>query len=160
MSLRLCFVASSQANLFMTELLEVVREGAEAAGAATEWAVDAFPALEPDRVYITIPHEFHLTTPAERHPDEAQLAQTVALCTEQPGTVWFEQALEHARRMGAVFDISEVGARRLRIRGVAARRLALGWSPALDGWGRDLDRERDVEVLYMGSASRRREVLL
>ncbi len=160
MSLRLCFVASSGANLFMTELLDVVRDAAATAGIETEEAIDHFPPVERDRVYVTIPHEFFLTTPPDAHPPDAALAQTIALCTEQPGTPWFDQAHGHTERMGAALDISPVGLAGLRAYGLRARRLRLGWSPLLDGWGGDAAAPRDVELLYMGSASRRREVLL
>lgn len=151
--MRVCFVGSSRANAFMTELLEVL--AANTPGGFV--ALDGFPEAQDDLAYVVIPHEFFDTVPRSAWPDGAQLARTVALCVEQPGTAWFDVAFEHARRCGAVMDISPVGIAELRRRGVRAERFALGWC---EQWDAPRGGGRNVDVLYMGSASRRRELLL
>lgn len=160
MALRVSFSGSSGANLFMEELLDVLCAAVEEHGVSAERVTDGFADAHPDVVHVAIPHEFHATVPADRHPTAAQLAQTIALCTEQPGTTWFDRTVAHADRAGAALDISRVGVVALRAAGVAAEHLQLGWAPALDGWGGEDHAPRDVELLYMGSANRRREVVL
>jgi hypothetical protein len=105
-------------------------------------------------VCVAIPHETFPFLP--RSPEH--LARTVALCTEQPGTIFFAQAAAWADACGAAVDISPVGTLALREAGVAARHLQLGWTPSLPL--APLDGPRPVDVLYLGSAAARREVLL
>lgn len=153
-------VTSSRANLFMTELLEGIAEAVRKIGVDAEVVVDCFP--EPDRgtAFAVIPHEFFETTPESAWPDDDQLRRTIAICTEQPGTPWFEIAYDHARRCGAAVDINRVGLAELRRRGLDAHHFQLGYLPSWDRWHGDDDAERAVDVLFLGSANRRRDELL
>lgn len=152
--MRLAFVTASASNLFMTELLELVADGACAQGVDATVHHDGWPAPERDLAYVTVPHEVCPFLP----PPGGVLARTVALCTEQPGTAWFETAATWAARCGAVADISTVGALGLRAWGLEPVHVQLGWCPALEAAPRHA--ERPVDVLYLGSAAPRREVLL
>jgi hypothetical protein len=151
---RLRFLTSSRANLFMPELDPLGAGGARAAGLDVEIVRDRWPAIERDVICVAIPHETFPFLP--RSPEH--LAHTVALCTEQPGTIFFARAAAWADACGAAVDISPVGTLALREAGVPARHLQLGWTPSLPL--APLDGPRPVDVLYLGSAAARREVLL
>lgn len=157
---RVYLVASSAGNLFFHELLDGLAIALSDAGVPAEVVLDRFPPVEDGLAYLTVPHEFFDTTPSERWPDDDQLARTVALCTEQPGTPWFEISHDHARRCGRAVDIHPAGVAELRRRGLEVERLRLGHLPAWDGWRREETRERPVDVLFMGSLNRHRDVLL
>jgi hypothetical protein len=138
----------------MTELVELVALAARDAGLDAAVVRDRWPAPERDLVCVAIPHETFPFLPSS--PED--LARTVALCTEQPATVFFGQTAAWADACGAAVDISPVGALALREAGVPARHLPLGWTPSLPL--APLDAPRPVDVLYLGSAAARREVLL
>ena len=157
---RLRFVSTSGSNFFMTELLELVAAAARDLGADAQVVLDRFPDDDPRTVFVVVPHELHATLAERDRPTTAQLARTVALCTEQPGTSWFDDALTRLPAVGAVMDLQTVGVAELRRRGVAAVHLPLGYHASWDGWGRDTTRERPVDVLFLGSADRRRDRLL
>src|SRR5690242_17517220 len=104
-----CFVSASGQNVFFDELLGAMRDELAAGGVVTRQAVDHFPAIEPDLVYIVVPHEFFSLTYERAHPSEAQLARTIAIETEQPGTHWFEHAASVAGMCAVTVDINRLG---------------------------------------------------
>lgn len=157
--MRLRLVASPTQNAFMTELLEALARELRDQGMDAELA-GGFAEAEPDLAYATIPHEFFETTDAAAHPTREQLARTVAICTEQPGTVWSTKAIGHAAGCGAVMDISEVGLTELRRCGLRGEHLALGYHAEWDAWGGDSAKARPLDILFMGTKNRRREVHL
>ena len=151
-------VASRGANLFMRELLELLAAELADAGVGARVAFDRFPD-DPDARYVVVPHEFYDTRPEADWPTRDQLARTVALATEQPGSHWFDRAVALAEPCGAILDISEVGRVELARRGLRAGRLQLGYSHHWDRWGGGAA-ERSVDIAYMASANRRRDVHL
>jgi Glycosyl transferase family 2 len=154
---RVCFVSASGQNVFFDELLEAFREAlGEVRGLSTTVAVDHFPALEDDLVYVLVPHEYVPLTRPSAHPTATQLARTVAICTEQPGTYWFEEAAGIASRCGAVIDINSLGAQALRERGINADLLPIGYVPNWDSWG-GAESDRPIDVTFMGGATARRQ---
>jgi hypothetical protein len=155
--MRLRLVTSATGNLFMRELLEAL--AAELPPGSAEVA-EAFGPAEDDRCWAWIPHEFLGTRPAHEHPTPAHLARTVALHTEQPGTVWSERSIQVAGACGAVMDISRVGMVELRRNGLRPELLQLGWTAAWDRWGGADRAAREVDVAYLASANRRRDVHL
>jgi len=156
---RLRFVDAHGSNFFMGELLALIAAAARDLGADAE-LVDRFSGEDPDTVFVVIPHEFYGTTPADEHPSADQLRRTVALCTEQPGTWWFDQTVPRLAGMGAVMDLQAMGVAELHRQGVRAEHLPLGYHASWDGWRRDLARERPLDVVFVGSADRRRDRLL
>ena len=92
------------------------------------------------------------------HPTRAQLGRTIAFCTEQPGTHWFELTRAYAASAGAVVDIYPDAVRELGRRGVAAEHFRLGYSGFWDRWDRDERCERPVDVLHLGAVNDRRLV--
>ncbi|MDQ3319081.1 MAG: glycosyltransferase [Actinomycetota bacterium] len=163
----LCFVGASGGNHFMNELLAAVAHTVRAEGVQAGVVMDDFSPtadatvrIDDSTVYVIIPHEyFGLVAPA-RHPTRAQLARTISLCVEQPGTTWFEASRRHAARTAAAMDIQRSSVRVLRRHGLAAEHFRLGYSDYWDRWGGDDDVDRPIDVLYMGSASERRDRLL
>lgn len=154
-----CFVTSSGHNVFFEELVSALETAVEGEGVQTERAVDHFPPIRDGVVYVLVPHEYVPLTRPPAHPSEAQLARTVVISTEQPGTRWFEETLAIAARAGAVVDINTMGVAELDRRGVEARHLRLGYVPAWDEWqGRD--GPRPIDVTFMGGATERRRSVL
>ena len=156
----LCFVTTTAGNHFMTELLEAVGSEAKATGVEVMHVADHFPEAERDTAYVFVPHEYAATAPAGAMPTAAQRSRTIALCTEQPGTTWFDLSAAHAAGVGAAVDISAAGELELRRRGIGAERLQLGYAECWDVYEGDDASERDIDVVFMGSSTPRRQRLL
>ena len=158
--MRVCIVSASGQNVFFAELLEAFADGLVGRGVEVEHFVDCFPRAADDVVCLFVPHEFMPLTHPDAHPTRPQLKRSVAICTEQPGTTWFEGALAVAGQCGAAIDINSLGAKALADRGVRARLVPLGYVPAWDHWGGDDDHERPVGLTFMGTVTERREQAL
>jgi len=156
---RACFVGASGQNAFFGELMEALRAGLAEAGVATETAVDHFPALSDQRVYIVVPHEYVRLTDASAHPTDAQLRRTVVIATEQPGTPWFEDSIAASQRAAVTLDTNPVGVAARRKQGIRARRLHLGYVSQWDQWHGD-DRPRPIDVTFLGGHTPRRAQIL
>ena len=122
MTTTLCFVGARRGNVFMNELLAAVAHEVEEAGMPTELAFDSLPEGE-GRAYVLIPHEYYECVRDEHWPTRAQLARTIAFCTEQPGTHWFDLGAMYARSAGAVVDIYKGCGSRPRAEGDSRRAL-------------------------------------
>ena len=157
---RVCIVSASGQNVFFEEMLGALEAALARAGVTIEHAVDHFPRLEDGVGYLFVPHEYLPLTMPEAHPSEGQLKRSVALCTEQPGTHWFEHAAGVAEKATFAIDINREGTRELRKRGVAARTLQLGYVPEWDRWGGDEDRDRPIDFTFMGGYTPRRGRIL
>jgi hypothetical protein len=158
--MRVCFVRASNQNVFFDELVGAFRDGLETAGVEVSEAVDVFPPPEDDLVYVFVPHEYLPLVQRDSHPTWRQLRRSVAICTEQPGTTWFDTAAGVAADCGAAVDINELGVEALRKRGVRAELVRLGYVPAWDRWGGDDDAERPIDLTFMGGHADRRGVAL
>ena len=153
---RLCLVQASHQNVFFGEMLEAIAEALTSRGHEVVRSYDHFPQPEEDLVYLYVPHEFHPLVYPEAAPSLVQRRRTVALCTEQPGTAWFEEAAAIAAGCGAAIDINELGVEELRRRGVDARFMRLGYVPSWDHWGGDESVERPIDVTFQGGYTARR----
>jgi glycosyltransferase involved in cell wall biosynthesis len=160
--MRFCFVSTRRGSLFMTELLVALSDACAEAGHRVELAFDAFPPLDrPDTVYVAIPHELHAHGDPAGLPDARQRAHTIALCTENPGTPWFDQTLELVTELSATaVSINRSSAAALERRGVPCAHIQLGYVPAWDTWHRDERAPRPIDLLYLGAADPRRDPLL
>ena len=141
--------------MFFAELLDALGGALAGAGLEIERSVDRFPPLSGDVVYLFVPHEYMPLVEDEAHPSEAHLRRTVAICTEQPGTQWFEEAAAVAARAARAVDINPLGVRELARRGIEATRIPLGYIPAWDSWG-GADGDRPVDIMFLGSYTHRR----
>lgn len=153
---RICCVSAGGQNVFFGEILDAFAAALRAEGFTVEKSVDCFPAPEADLVYLYVPHEYHPMVEQLAHPTTAQLRRTVAVCTEQPGTQWFDTACGIAAQAGGVVDINLLGVEELRRRGVVAEHVPLGHVPAWDAWGGRAGSERPIDLLFLGGFTERR----
>jgi hypothetical protein len=149
-------VTSATAQQFTT-LARAIAASLGEAGAEANVVEDALPRPADDRTTVVVaPHDVypHLDL---RDDDalEASLARSILICCERPSTPGWERVLPFALRAGAVYDVSDIGVATLEQNRVPARRFQLGYHPLLDRWGGG-DRERPVDVAFIGSASPRR----
>ncbi len=158
--MRFCFLSTRRGSHFMTELLLALSNACADAGHRVELALDAFPPLAEETVYVAIPHEFYAHGDPAGLPDARQRARTIALCTENPGTPWFDHTLELVTQFAAAVSINRSSAAALRRRGVPCTHIQLGYVPAWDAWRRDETAPRAIDVLYLGAADPRRDPLL
>jgi hypothetical protein len=158
--MRFCFVSTRRGSHFMTELLSAIATAVTAAGHTAELVFDEFPQFEDEVVYVAIPHEFHAWGSPSGFPDARQRTRTIALCTENPGTEWFEATYQLVAEFGVAVSINRSSAAELRRRGIRCEHLQLGYSRPWDSWLRDEAVKRPIDVLYLGAADPRRDPLL
>jgi hypothetical protein len=151
-----CFVSASRQNVFFAELLDALAEALEGQGIAVEHAVDYFPELRDGLVYVFVPHELLPLLMPDAHPSEPQLRRSVTICTEQPGTNWFEESARISKRAAATVDINRLGVAALKKLGIDARFLQLGYTPRWDHWHGERDSERPVELAFLAGETPRR----
>lgn len=151
-----CFVSASRHNVFFGELLDALADALTCHGVEVEQAVDFFPEPRDGMAYVFVPHELLPLLMDDAHPDARQLARSVAICTEQPGTHWFDESAHVAQRTARAVDINRVGVATLRRLGVDARFLQLGYTPRWDCWGGARDAPRDIDVALLAGATPRR----
>jgi hypothetical protein len=156
----LCLVSAEGGSAFMAELLEVVADAVRTAGGRARTVIGALPPPESDTVYLVVPHEYLVVTPDSGYPDAELCRRTIGFCVEHPGTETFERSAGLVAGLAAAVDIDRDAAAELRRRGVRVEHFQLGYSPLWDMWGGDLDSRRDIDVTYLGTAERRRSVLL
>jgi Glycosyl transferase family 2 len=156
MALTACFVSASRQNVFFAELLDALADALADHGIAVERSVDCFPPLGGQTAYVFVPHELLPLLMPDAHPDPQQLRRSVVICTEQPGTHWFQETAKVAQRAGAVIDINRLGAASLRKLGVDARFLQLGYTPRWDRWHGLEGRQRPIDVTLLAGATPRR----
>lgn len=130
---------------------------------------------------VIAPHEYFELDfdPAER---ARAAAACIPICTEQPGTPWFEIQMVSLAHSPMVLDINPMGVAELARRGVPVAHLPLGYERSFDRWGgpgRDGDDPaiatsaqtkpvqatpaqicRPIDVLFLGSLTPRREAVL
>ena len=153
--MEIAFVQAPRQNHFFLELVGALRDELEGMGARTSLHWATFPPPRDDLVYALIPpHEYFTLMHGRVGPDDDVLKRTIFICAEQPGSSWFEWNAELAPRAGALFDINPLAVREYRDLGLAAEHLQLGWTSRWDHLAND--RERDIDVLFMGCASKRR----
>jgi hypothetical protein len=151
-----CFVHASYQNAFFSELLDALAEALSEHGVGVERAIDRFPELREGLVYIFVPHELLPLLMPDGHPSEPQLQRSVTICTEQPGTSWFEEDARIAKRAARALDINRLGVSALEGMGVAARLLQLGYVGTWDRWHGEEGLDRDVDVTFLAGETPRR----
>jgi Glycosyl transferase family 2/Glycosyl transferases group 1 len=158
--MRFCFVSTRRGSYFMTELLTAIAKATADSGHSAELVFDEFPQLDREAVYVVIPHEFHAWGNPRGFPDARQRARTIALCTENPGTEWFEATYRLVAEFALAMSINRSSAAELGRRGIRCEHIQLGYSPLWDSWLRDEEAERDIDMLYLGAADPRRDPLI
>lgn len=141
-------------NLFFDELVRALRAEAQALGTPTSLHVGNFPPPRPDLVYVLVPpHEYFTLMHGRIGPPPEALRRTLFVCAEQPGSPFFDANVALAPRGGAVFDINRLAVQAFAEKGIEAQHLQLGWTPS---WDYLAERERDIDILFMGCVSDRR----
>jgi hypothetical protein len=158
--MQFCFVSTRRGSQFMTELLAAIADAMTADGHSAEVVLDAFPERGDECVYVVVPHEFDAWGDPQGFPDAHQRARTIALCTENLGTAWFEATYRLVPQYAAAVSINRSSAAELRRRGIRCEHLQLGYVPSWDTWHRDESARREIDVLYLGAADPRRDPLL
>ncbi len=148
-------------NVFMQEIAGWIVAALEEAGRTAELRTGGVPVASADHVNLVVaPHEyFTLTLRSERDRRRGALA-SVPICTEQPGTQWFDLQLPTLADCPLVVDINPVAVDRLRAAGFDTAHLPLGYQRSFDAWGGDEQRARPIDVLFLGSLTARREAAL
>lgn len=148
-------------NVFMQEIAGWLVGALGELGRDATLHTGGVPVPSVDHVNLVVaPHEYYeLTLKTGRDRRRAALA-SIPVCTEQPGTAWFDLQLPYLLDSPLVLDISPVASDRLRALGHDAAHLPLGYQAGFDAWGGDADRERPIDVLFMGSLTPRREAAL
>lgn len=158
-SMHFCFVSTSRGSYFMTELLAAIASATETTGSSVELVFDRFPRDRDDGTYVAIPHEFEAWGDPSGCPTAEQRTRTIALCTENPGTEWFDATYRLVSDFAAAVSINRSSAAELRRRGVRCEHLQLGYCERWDTWHGET-RQRPTDVLYLGAADPRRDPLL
>jgi Glycosyl transferase family 2 len=153
---RICLVSASGQNVFFSEILEAFGAALRDEGLTVERSVDCFPEPAEDLVYLYVPHEYHPMVHELAYPSPVQVRRSVAICTEQPGTHWFDISCDYAARVGGVVDINALGAREMRGRSVEAEHAPLGYVPSWDAWRGRKNHERSVDLTFLGAHTERR----
>jgi hypothetical protein len=150
----LVFALARGQNAFFAELAEGLVFELGKLGAPARVVVGEFPEQRPGSVTVLVPpHEYAALSRAR--PSPAMLARCVLISAEQPSSEFFEWNVDMAHEAGAVLDINHRAVRAYREAGIAAEHMQLGYSEA---WDRRLDAaERDIDVLFIGRTTPRRE---
>ena len=150
----LAFVVASGGNWFFDEMVAAIRLELDRQGVQSS-IHELFPPPRDDQVYVFVaPHEYVLLFGHRALPPGEILSRTIVLSTEQPGSFFFGLGVEISQCSAATFDINSYAVESLMASGVAARRFQFGHTPEWDRF--DPERERDIDVLFLGNGSPRR----
>jgi len=166
--MELAFVLANRQNHFFVELVAAIRDELDQIGVPSSVHLGAFPAERDDLVYVLVPpHEWFSLQGWRTPPTTSQLARTVLICAEQPGTGFFDDDVRLAELAGAVFDINPGSVREFARRGIGGvQPLSLGWTrswahaPLAEDGMPDPVAARDIDALHLGIFSARRSIAL
>lgn len=147
-------------NAFMTDIGEWLVDATRANGRAARLVTDRLPAPDGTVNLVVAPHEFYVL----RHDSDADVRAaarcSIPICTEQPGTPWFALSAGLCEGSALVVDINDVGAEALRDAGFDVHHLRLGASRTMVHPHAADPAARDVDVLFLGGATLRRNRVL
>ncbi len=148
------FALARGQNAFFAELAEALVFELELLGAPARIVVGEFPEHRTGVVTVLLPpHEF--VALSGLRPSPHLMRRCLLISAEQPSSGFFAQNLDLAREAGAVLDINRRAVRTYREAGVDAEHLQLGYTAAWDR--RDSVAARDIDVLFVGRTTPRRE---
>ncbi len=146
------FVAAT-GNAFMNDIAGWIAEAGTELGRASRLVDDGSPPADGDAINLVVaPHEFYLLANFDDSTIHRAAQVSVPVCTEQPGTPWFEIGLVTARTSPLALDINRHGVDALRGEGIDARHLGLGGVSSMIA----PDRGRDLDLLFLGGKTDRR----
>jgi hypothetical protein len=163
------FVAGA-GNSFMLDIARIFQFGFRKLGLSAEILVDQVPSLLPGAhclQLVVAPHEFYPLFIDKKFGETAakQLTQAVFLLNvEQPHSQWFEQTFKIARYAAGIWDINQQGVAEFKRRGLHADYAPLGYAPFLEAKAGSRAEvhtaDKPVDILFLGSSSKRREKIL
>jgi hypothetical protein len=149
------FVAAG-GNAFMTDIAGWIVEAARLAGRSATLERQRLPVAGEALNLVLAPHEFFALSGATDRELATSIAASVPICTEQPGTAWFNLTAGLIEGAATVLDINTHGVDALRERGHDAIHLRLGGVPSM----RAPDVVRDRDVVFLGASTARRAARL
>lgn len=158
-------LVASAGNQVMQELADAWAIGFAAIGIPARVDVDAIPdpSLPPETLQVVVaPHEFGplLLEPRLGAAARSALRPAYVLNVEQPGSGWFETAVEWGRRSRGWWDLSILGVEEMGRRGLPALHAPVGCPASWIPEGTDDPDGRDIDVVFLGAWSPRRERFL
>jgi hypothetical protein len=153
------FVAPA-GNAFMRDIAAWIAEAGAQLGRPSTLHDDGSVPDDPAAINLVVaPHEFYLLGDLDDRAIDRAARISVPVCTEQPGTPWFDIGEAVAGAGPLVLDINAHGVAALRERGHVVRHLRLGGVPGIraDEAGAA---ERDIDLLFLGGRTDRRAARL
>jgi hypothetical protein len=147
---------SPRGNAFMTDIARWITEAAVLAGRHAQLVTDRLPSADGSINLVVAPHELFVLDDADDATIARVAAASVPVCTEQPGTPWFNLTAGLVRDSPIAIDINPHGVAALRARGHEALHLQLGGVPSMVA----PSVRRDVDVLFLGGSTPRRAAKL
>lgn len=150
------FVAP-RGNAFMTDIAGWLVEAGALLGREATLRTDGGAPDDPDAVNLVLaPHEFYLLGDFDDATVHRAAQISAPVCTEQPGTPWFDIGAIPARVAPLVLDINAHGVAALTELGLPARHLRLGGVPSMRAAGGAISGARDVDLVYLAGTTDRR----
>jgi len=126
------FVAE-RGNDFMADIAAWLVEAAALAGHVSRLVRDGSLPTDAAAINLVVaPHEFYVLSDADDAAIHAAARCSIPVCTEQPGTSWFDMTVLLSRASPMVLDINTHGVAALQAEGIAAQHLRLGGVPSMD----------------------------
>ena len=147
---------SSRGNAFMTDIARWIVEAAQQSGRTAALVCDRLPSASGAINLVVAPHELFVLDDASDATIARAAAASVPICTEQPGTPWFNLTAGLIRDAPIVIDINPRGVDAIRGRGHEAMHLQLGGVPSMRAPAVD----RDLDLLFLGGSTPRRAATL
>ncbi len=160
---------SEHGNVFMREIAEHLVEALQLSGNDATLVTDELPSLtgNPLDNLVVAPHEFFGLFPAAEADRQTAAARSVCINTEQPGTPFFDLAMQYARAGGVVLDINPFSLDAIRRAGRAAVHLPLGYVTSMDHWRATgssppspSPATRSVDIGFLAGRTERREAFI
>ncbi len=164
----LSFILARGQNQFFVELVQALAYELKQLGVRASVVVGEIPLPQSGVVHVFVPpHEY--VSLSRYRPPAPHLRRSIVISAEQPDSHFFEANVPIAQDAGAVFDINPRSIRAYRSHGVEASLLQLGHTKLWDrferdgearvsgGSGRQMVETRDIDVLFLGRVSPRRE---
>ncbi len=152
------FVAE-RGNGFMRDIAAWITEAAAEGGRTARLVHDRLPEADGSTNLVVAPHEFYVLRDDTDREVRAAARCSVPICTEQPGTPWFNLSLGFCIGSPLVVDINATGAAAIAAEGFTAHRLRLGAVPSMDH-ATGSTTARDIDVLFLGGVTDRRSRIL
>ena len=148
--------AAERGNAFMTDIARWLVEAAQLCGRAASLQQDRLPAADGSINFVVAPHELFGLSHATDDELRRAISASVPICTEQPGTPWFNLTAALVADAPFVLDINQHGVDALRVRGFEADHLRLGGVPSMVA----TQPERDLDLVFLGGSTPRRNARL